>query len=246
MPSRPGIATSWLAHSAAASFEAGSIARFATSANSTRSTSVVNRRPPRTLRSAVSTSRAFHSPCSSHAAPAGREDDQPQPVGGRVGAGRRRGVGPVGVGFAEVAVDRADQPAQPVGVEPVLPAQVEQHVRLRRRPDALVVGQGQVAHDRAVLVRPRGRPQVHDRTRPHPSQVTQASTRRNVCPHFRALQQGDDPLTRHIICRTSAHVPINCGTRGPGGRPHTAWCAGARARPRSAPPGTAPDAAPAA
>jgi hypothetical protein len=73
MPSRSGIATSWLAHSAAASFEVGSIARFATSANSTRSTSVVNRRPPKTLRSAVSTSRAFHSPCSSHAAPAGRE-----------------------------------------------------------------------------------------------------------------------------------------------------------------------------
>ena len=50
------------------------MARFATSANSTRSTSVVNRRPPRTLRRAESTSRAFHSPCSSHAAPAGREN----------------------------------------------------------------------------------------------------------------------------------------------------------------------------
>ncbi len=60
--------------SAAASFEVGSMARFATSANSTRSTSVVNRRPPRTVRSAVSTSRAFHSPCSSHAVPAGREE----------------------------------------------------------------------------------------------------------------------------------------------------------------------------
>ena len=63
MPSRPGMATSWLAHSAAASFEDESIARFTTSANSTRSTSVVNRRPPSTFRNAVSTSRAFHSPC---------------------------------------------------------------------------------------------------------------------------------------------------------------------------------------
>jgi hypothetical protein len=67
------MATSWLAHSAAASFEDESIARFTTSANSTRSTSVVNRRPPSTFRNAVSTSRAFHSPCSSHAAPTGRE-----------------------------------------------------------------------------------------------------------------------------------------------------------------------------
>ena len=79
------MATSCDAHSAAASFEAGSMARLATSANSTRSTSVLNRRPPRTLRSAASTSRAFHSPCSSHAAPAGREDDQPQPLGDRIG-----------------------------------------------------------------------------------------------------------------------------------------------------------------
>jgi hypothetical protein len=49
------IATSFDAHSAAANFDAGSIARFATSANSTRSTSVVNLRPPSTVASAVST-----------------------------------------------------------------------------------------------------------------------------------------------------------------------------------------------
>ena len=75
------MATSCDAHSAAASFDNGSIARFATSANSTRSTSVVNRRPPRTLRSAVSTSKAFHSPSSSHAAPAGREEISRSPSG---------------------------------------------------------------------------------------------------------------------------------------------------------------------
>ena len=54
--------------------------------------------------------------------------DQPQPVGRGAGAG---GLGSVGaavraaVGLAEVAVDRAHQPAQPVRVEPVLAAQVE-------------------------------------------------------------------------------------------------------------------------
>ena len=97
--------------------------------------------------------------------PSRARGDQPQPVRDAVGTGRRGRVGStVGVGFTKVAVDRAHQPAQPVGVQAVLPPQVKQHVRLRRCPDALVVGQGQVAHDRAVLVRPRGRPQVHDRT----------------------------------------------------------------------------------
>jgi hypothetical protein len=42
-------------HSAAASFEIGSMARFATSANKTRSTSVLNRRGPSTFRNATST-----------------------------------------------------------------------------------------------------------------------------------------------------------------------------------------------
>ena len=43
---------SQLAHSAAASFGRGAIARFATNANSTRSTSVVKRLPPTALRTA--------------------------------------------------------------------------------------------------------------------------------------------------------------------------------------------------
>ena len=49
------MATSWLAHSAAANFDAGSRARLATNANRTRSTSVVNRLTPSTPRSAAST-----------------------------------------------------------------------------------------------------------------------------------------------------------------------------------------------
>jgi hypothetical protein len=117
--------------------------------------------------------------------PSRARGDQPQPVGDRVGAGHRRGVSAgVGAGFAEVAVDRADQSAQPVGVEAVFAAQIEQHVRLRGGTDALVVREGEVTHDRAVLIAPLGRPQVHDRTRSHPSQVMQASTRPNVCPHI--------------------------------------------------------------
>ena len=102
--------------------------------------SVVNRRPPRTLRSAASTSRPFHSPSSSHAAPAGGRDRRSPR------SARRRRPPPQHrcgrVGFTEVAVDRADQPAHPVPVQPVLAAQVQQHLRLRHAADALVVGRG--------------------------------------------------------------------------------------------------------
>jgi len=42
------MTTSWVAHSAAESLLIGSIARLQTSANSTRSTAVVNRRPSAT------------------------------------------------------------------------------------------------------------------------------------------------------------------------------------------------------
>jgi hypothetical protein len=164
------------------------------------------------VRSAVSTPRVVHSPCSSHAAPAGREAISRNPFGGRVGAGRGERIGSaVGVGFAEVAVDRAHQPAQPVGVESILPPEVEQHVGLRRRADPLVVGQGEVAHDRAVLIRPRGRPQVHDRTRSHHQQPTQADMTENVCPHFRAPRQIRSTLTSHysLMCPSTAERGIS-------------------------------------
>jgi hypothetical protein len=64
--------TSSPAHSAADSLLIGSIARLATSANSTRSMSVVNRRPPATMRSDWSISSRFHSPSNSQLAPMGR------------------------------------------------------------------------------------------------------------------------------------------------------------------------------
>jgi hypothetical protein len=122
--------------------------------------------------------------------------DQPQPFPGSIRAGRGGRVGTgLGVGFAEVAVDRADQSAQPVGVESVLPPKVEQHVRPGRRAHPLVVRQCQVAHDRPILVPTRGRPQIHDRTRPQPVLLTQANTAQNVCPRFRAPQPSHNTLT---------------------------------------------------
>jgi hypothetical protein len=89
------MATSLLAHSAADSFDIGSIARLATSANSTRSTSVVNRRCPSTLRSAVSTPSACHSPSSRCTVPTGREPVtvSPSPASCAASAGGRSASG---------------------------------------------------------------------------------------------------------------------------------------------------------
>ncbi len=133
---RAGIAASQVAHSAADSFERGSTQRFATNANSTRSTSAVNE------------------PAAAQHLPQRGVDAQltPQPVeqphrperpgvshGQRV-ADRLKDVVGAG-GLAEVAVDRRDQPSQPVRVELVLPAEVEQHLRLRHALDPTVVRQ---------------------------------------------------------------------------------------------------------
>ena len=200
------MCTSWVIQSAAASFEDGASARLATSANSTRSTSVVTGAHP-----APSATRYRRpgppQPVQQPRRPRRARRDQPQPISGPVRAGRSGRVRPAAVGLAEVAVDRADQPAQPVRVEPVFPAQVEQHVRLRRGTDPMVVGQSQVAHDRAVLVAPLGRQQVHDRTRSHLVLLTQASTHRNVCPHFWALPHGCGALTSSNIDRIAPVCP---------------------------------------
>ncbi len=64
-------------------------------------------------------------------------------------------------GLTQVAVDRRDEATQAVRVEPILPAQVEQHLRLRDALDPTVVRQLHVPHDAAVSVAPRRRPQVH-------------------------------------------------------------------------------------
>src|SRR3954470_24326297 len=179
------MATSQLAHSAAASLLAGASARLATNAKATRSMSVVNRRPPSTSRSAVSIPSCCHSPSSSHAPPAGREPVivSPPPTGGGeagdcsptagFGADLDAGVG-AGV-LAEIAVDRPDQPPQARHVEAVLPAQRQQHLGHRRPTGAaLVVRDRHVSHRRPVPVPPRRRPQVHTYTLAADNQDRQA------------------------------------------------------------------------
>ena len=74
IPARPGIAASWLTHSAADSLLIGSVARLQTKANNTRSTSVPNRRVPSSLASASATPSRCHKASSSQTAPSMRED----------------------------------------------------------------------------------------------------------------------------------------------------------------------------
>src|SRR6185295_7608797 len=64
-------------------------------------------------------------------------------------------------GFAQVAVDRGDQPPHPVPIQLILAAQVPQHPRLRHAADTLVVRELDVPHHRAVPIPALRRPQVH-------------------------------------------------------------------------------------
>ncbi len=209
MLAMPGIATSNDAHSAAASLEAGSIARFATRANSTRSTSVVNRRAPSTLRSALPTPSWRHNPSSRCAVPIGLDPAtvSPSPTSSATSAGR------VAVGQAEVAVDRRDQPHQPVSVQGVLAAQADQHLRLGHSVDAAVVRQLHVAHEAAVLVPALGRPQVHAHHPTAPAKAGSRTTRPVVCPRISSIPGPRQRPEQHQRASEPAHAPINCGTR---------------------------------
>ena len=73
--------------------------------------SVVNRRPPSTFRRATSTSRAVPQPVEQPRRPRWARGDQAQSIRPASVPVTRHRVGPgTEVGFAEVAVDRADQP----------------------------------------------------------------------------------------------------------------------------------------
>jgi hypothetical protein len=76
-------------------------------------------------------------------------------------ADKLRGIGCGRVGYAQVAVDRGDQPPQPIPIQLILPAQIRQHLCLRHRADAPVVRKLDVPHHRAVPVPSLRRPQVH-------------------------------------------------------------------------------------
>src|SRR5439155_18032539 len=73
------------------------------------------------------------------------------------------------------ARDRRRQPPQPLDVELVLAAEVQQHLGLRDAADAAVVRQLHVAHQRPVLAPPLRRPQVHAHTTTTSPRQQQAS-----------------------------------------------------------------------
>lgn len=66
------MTTSSQAHSAADSFDIGSITRFATGANSTRSTAAVNPRSATAFSIAAATPSSRHSSSNNHVTPTGR------------------------------------------------------------------------------------------------------------------------------------------------------------------------------
>ena len=167
----------------AASFEDGANARFATSANSTRSTTGSRRVPAARRRSRVSIPSRCHSPSSSHAPPSGRDSTNSRPGTPTT----RARSGPAGDGLdAHHAGQRADQALDRGPVELIGAAEGVQHLRpggLRGRVP-LVVGQLQVGHLRPVPVPPGRRTHEHA-TRPYttrcssqhqtrPSRVTRA------------------------------------------------------------------------
>ena len=174
------MATSRDTHSVAASFEPGSRARLATSANRTRSTSVVNRRGPSSVRNAVSMPSWCHNPSSNHTPPRDRDEVT------RSRSTSTRPVPGVRVGVAQVAGDRGHQPAQPVGVQGVLPAQVDQHPGPGLPVDPLVVRQRHVAHDRPVGVLAAGHPEEHVHQSIREPRTPWAGHDQLVCPHIPA------------------------------------------------------------
>ncbi|CAB4604964.1 unannotated protein [freshwater metagenome] len=108
--------------------------------------------------------------------------------------------------LAEIAVDRPHQPAQPVTIEEVLTAEVQQHLRLRHPVHAAVVRELHVADDRPVTILPLRRPHVHAHT------IAEQASQSNdcgqvVCPRFRARQTTRNPLTSMFARPTPLMCP---------------------------------------
>ena len=146
-----------LTHPAAASFEPGASARFATSANSTRSVRGSRLRPASSRVMTVSIPSRRHNASRTSVPPTGRDEVNANPSDPAV-------VVPVrAVAGSSSRVSDADQPLDRVAVELVLAAEAVQHLRPRGLRDRvpLVVGQLQVPHRGAVLVSPRRHPYVH-------------------------------------------------------------------------------------
>jgi len=146
------------------SFDIGAIARFATSANSTRYRC---REPPVRhrlldgLRDAEFAPQPIEQPRPADRA--GIADLQRPAAGGQPRLTHPRGL--LGA-VPEMRPDRRGQPPQPVHVDRLDPAQVHQHLRPGRPVDTTVVRQRDVTHHRTVGVPPLREPQVHAHTKP--------------------------------------------------------------------------------
>ena len=141
-----------------------------------------------------------HNPSSNHTPPSDRDEvtrsrsTSPRPVPG------------VRIGVAQVAGDGRHQPAQPVGVQGVLPAQVDQHPGPGLPVDPLVVRQRHVAHHRPVGVLAAGHPKEHVHKSIREPRTPWAGHDQLVCPHIRPPQARIRPAEHE----TSPHRPSDC------------------------------------
>ena len=97
---------------------------------------------------------------------------------------RQRHSTAVAVGEAR---DRRRQPPQPLDVELVLAAEIQQHLGLRDATDAAVVRQLHIAHQRPVLAPPLRRPQVHAHMTTTACRCQQAPQPKSCAHAFKAL-----------------------------------------------------------
>src|SRR5512135_575210 len=196
------IATRSCTQDTQASLEAGSRQRWATSAKSTRSTTSSQTPPARRLHERSSDPEPVPELVEHvRAAEAPDVDDLD------IGSLRRSG----GFGRLEEPADRRDEPGEGLPVHLVRPAEVVDHLRDGRTGHGvtLVVGELEIADDRAVLVRPARLPQVHA----YKISISASSSQLPVClRHSRRLT-----MTQHSdqgrCIRDPPSVPTNSVTQ---------------------------------
>ena len=115
-----------------------------------------------------------------HERPAERpRADHLEPLARRLRRVRRLAIG--------VARDRPRQPPEPLDIELVLAAEVQEHLRPRHPAAAAVVGELHVADHRPVLALPLRPPQVHAHTANHNPRTEAGDPPPAVCPRFEHL-----------------------------------------------------------
>ena len=113
-----------------------------------------------------------------------------------------------GIRFAQVTVDRGDQAAQPVPVQLVLPAQVQQHLRLGHPVHPPVVRQLHIPDHRAVPVPPLRGPQVHAHKSTKNHERNQARHGKSCAHAFSGFPDHRNTMTRADTNQDALACPL--------------------------------------